>query len=161
MQTPVDGTRAEIVAAFERAVVPEAELYEGRRRRRRWPPRGGRRGPRAPDDAGQRHVGPRAGAAAGGTAGAATVGRQRHGMVDPLANTLVDAPVASTPVNEAVVAAVATAPRLTAVAAGPGAATAAAAAAAAAAAVAAAGAADPSTAEWWSVLGQWAVRPLL
>ena len=154
VQTPVDGTRAEIVAAFERAVVPEAELYDGppptpTGAAPQGPPRTPER-PTTPTNAAWVHV---PAPQSGGTVGAANEGGNATWMVDPLTNTIVDAPVASTPVNEAVVAAVAAA-EAAAVAAGPGAESAA--AAAAAAAVAVAEAADPSAAAMWSVLGQWA-----
>ena len=155
VQTPVEGTDAEIVSFFRR-VLPEAELYDGppptpTAAASQGPPRTPER-PTTPTNAAWVHV---PAPQSGGTVGAANEGGNATWMVDPLTNTIVDAPVASTPVNEAVVAAVAAA-EAAAVAAGPGAATAAAAAAAAAAAVAVAEAADPSAAAMWSVLGQWA-----
>ena len=154
VQTPVEGTDAEI-ASFFRRVLPEAELYDGppptpTAAASQGPPRTPER-PTTPTNTEWVYVPPQS----VGTVGAANEGGNATWMVDPLTNTIVDAPVASTPVNEAVVAAVAAA-EAAAVAAGPGAESAAAAAAAAAAAVAVAEAADPSAAAMWSVLGQLA-----
>ena len=150
VQTTVDGTNAEIVAAFERAVVPEAELYDGppptpTGAAPQGPPRTPER-PTTPTNTEWVHV---PAPQSGGTVGAANEGGNATWMVDPLTNTIVDAPVASTPVNEAPAADVAAEP----------AAEAAAEAAAAVAAVAAAEAeaeAAAAASTFWNVLGQWA-----
>ena len=121
VQTPVEGTDAEI-ASFFRRVLPEAELYDG-------PP---------PTPTGAASQGPPR------TPERPTTPTNAAWVYVP-ANAIVDAPVASTPVNEASAASVAAEP--------------AAEAAAAVAAVAAAEAeaeAAAAASTFWNVLGQWA-----
>ena len=107
VQTPVEGTDAEIVSFFRR-VLPEAELYDGppptptgaaarASAPPACPPSNSSDGVAWEDRGTQVYNGPPAAPSAGNVTW----------MLDPLTNTIVDAPVASPPVNEAPAAGVA------------------------------------------------------